>query len=163
MDIETSCAYWILLQIQGDLNLREDSPHIYEVWSYLLRGEFIPWPRMRSQGTCCRALKQWLVRNLKYWPLRRDSILISTVSNRKLQSLTNLRDKLNFHNTVMVILNLLSAHDLITDHVVAIMQWSERLITSCCSSGLTRYLWTLFQVFTGVKWMLSGLIISALI
>ena len=41
-------------------------------------------------------------------------------------------------------------------------QWSVGLNKSCCSSGLTQYLWTLFQVFQRVKWMLSAEIISAL-
>ena len=40
----------------------------------------------------------------------------------------------------------LSAHDVISRHAVAIMQWPQHLITSCCSSGLT-----LFQGFTGVE------------
>ena len=34
----------------------------------------------------------------------------------------------------------LSAHDVISRHVVAVVQWPGRLITSCCSSGLTQHL-----------------------
>ena len=42
--------------------------------------------------------------------------------------------------------NLLSAYDVISNHVTAVMQWPVGLNTSCCSSGLTQNL--LFQVLT---------------
>ena len=46
---------------------------------------------------------------------------------------------------------LLSAHDVITRHVVAELQGPGRLITSCYSSGLIQLFLTLFQVFAEVK------------
>jgi hypothetical protein len=39
-----------------------------------------------------------------------------------------------------ILFNLLSAHDVISLHAVAITQWPGHLITSCCSSGLTQHL-----------------------
>ena len=35
-------------------------------------------------------------------------------------------------------LTLISAHDMISRHAVVVMEWTGRLITSCCSSGLTQ-------------------------
>ena len=37
-------------------------------------------------------------------------------------------------------MNLLSSHDVISRHEVALKQWPGRAITSCCSSGLTQHL-----------------------
>ena len=54
---------------------------------------------------------------------------------------------------IIAILNLLSTHDVISHHVVAV----------CYSSDLSQHLWTLFQVFMGVKWVRSAEIMSALI
>ena len=52
--------------------------------------------------------------------------------------------------------NSLSTHDVKSCHAV-IKKGPGRLVTSCCSSGLTQHLLTLFQYFTRVEWILSTL------
>ena len=59
--------------------------------------------------------------------------------------------------------NLLSAHDVISRHAIAVTQCPGRLITSCCTSSPTQSFWTMFRVFTGINWMLIAETISALI
>ena len=51
----------------------------------------------------------------------------------------------------MKTIELLSAYDVISRGTIAVLQWPVCLITSCCSTGLTLNLLTLFQVFKGVK------------
>ena len=46
----------------------------------------------------------------------------------------------SFMSMTVTHINLFSAHDAVSRHVVAIIQWPGRLIMSCCSSHLTQHL-----------------------
>ena len=68
----------------------------------------------------------------------RSAFNISTGKRTGKGSLGKPRHK--WENNIRMNLNLLSAYDVISGHTDVIMQWPGRLITSCSSSGLTRYL-----------------------
>ena len=109
------------------------------------------------------------LRSIQYFPLTRNRLCnlkkVITQINSSLEEAKFLKSEwydvsFNPHSKTF---NPLSAHDVISNHEVAITQWPGHLITLCCSSGLSQHLWILFQVFMGVKWMLSAEIVSALI